>query len=149
MIRVLRLTIHPIGDSPVTTVMLESDVIDTLESIRHHMTSEFPSLVTSDIFEMPDGTDIGAATIEAVNRMDEQAETHMEVLYMWTLMQWRGMAPKGILLAPKPAPLTRDQVTLVLRQLANHPAYNNDRTVVIIANDLTVVTLRGGNVLYE
>lgn len=112
----------------MTTVILEGDAVDTLESAR--VRSLQPgALVIHDIFETTD--DIRIATAEAMRRQQANAEqeAHQAMLYYWTVLQWTRVTEHGAVLMDKPAPMSRDEIAVVFAQLAQHPDYGH-RTIV-------------------
>lgn len=143
---------------PIMGVVLDGDTSDTLESELLKLTEGVPeALILSEIFEMPDGTDIEAATWEATRRTNgtvAQGEKHQVFLYFWLVRLWSGGDPQtegkpansGALMAgDQPMPLSVDEIKVVFAQLAQHPGYD-DFILSYLAKDGTPVTMRHGEI---
>lgn len=108
---------------PFSTVALESDTIDTLESVREQLRRDFPTaFVVYDIFES-EHDDIASVTIEAGHRQARggEQEAHQAMLFYWVVLKWGDVSPPGALIMDKPAPLSREAYEYALAQLALHP----------------------------
>jgi hypothetical protein len=132
--RALRTTVWGDFTTHVTTVMLESDASDTLESIRHRLLTP-GMLVLTEIFEAGDD-DIAAATLTAIEHQQAnfEEEAHQAMLYFWTVQEWGRVRVPGALIMDRPAPMSHEAYAVALSQLANHP----DRpaiTIVGVSND--------------
>lgn len=131
-------------EPPLTTVVLESDVIDTLESIRHtHL--QPGALVIHDIFDS--ASDIVSATTEAMQRFKANAlqEAQQALLYYWTVSKWGLLHQGGMIFMDEPAPLSREEIEVVFAQLAQHPEYE-DFHVVTHTREMDRVDLIGGEI---
>lgn len=118
--------VHP----PLTTVVRDKDIRDTLESAA--ISSQQPgTLVVHDIFEMPDHATIQHATRKAMQRIDLKREQNMAVLFFWSLGHFRLLTKGGTLFMDKPAPLTPEDIRYVFEQLKVEPSYNDFRLTSI------------------
>lgn len=118
---------HP----PLTVVLRDSDVIDTLESI-HHGGQNDDTFVVADIFDMPDAN-IADATVEALRRFDDavkRREQDMAIRYFWVVQMLPLINTNGVILSDKPAPLTRDELAYVEERIAAHSNYDGQTTIV-------------------
>lgn len=140
--RVLRSSAYSPALKPLTTVMRDSDVIDTLESIRAGIPREDDVLVITDLFEMEDGV-IEAATHAALARLNRDEERNMAILYFWATMTLRSVTDEGMLVMPAPAPLSEEQVRAVFEQIVQHSAYRHQH-VEIPAADGTRIVIEDG-----
>lgn len=116
-------------EPPVTTVLLESDAADTLESGTHRV--RVPGgLVIHEIFETS-ADDIETATLEAIKRQlaNGEQEAHQAMLFYWSVLTWQRVTPGGTILMDKPAPLSREEIAEVFEQLAQHPEYESYRII--------------------
>jgi hypothetical protein len=131
-------------DPPLTTVILESDVIDTLESIATNL-PPLEALIVTDIFDSAD--DIAQATVEAElrRRTNAEQEAHMAMLYYWTVQTWQRIPAGGAIGMPKRAPLSREEIEVVFARLAQHPEYKNF-TIIAFSRDGQPVMLANGKI---
>lgn len=139
--RVLRASCYATpGLPPITTVVRDCDIVDTLESAR--VASLVPgALVLHDLFEVDRGTNIRSATMQAVERIDAEQEGNMAVLYHYN-GQWLGnVSSGGVLTATRPAPLTPDEIEVVFDQLKSHPNYDG-QLIASPSNDGTLVQMK-------
>ena len=142
--RVLRSTLYLGTDGGVSTVLRESDTVDTLDSIMHRL-NESDALVVYDLFELDDEGGIMAATAEAMARRDLHIEQNMAILYYWSVESWRLITDGGTIRTTRPAPLSREQITYVLERLAARTDYRN-YTIEMFTIDGDAVTLAEGKV---
>lgn len=141
--RILRQSAFASPDMPpVTTMIRESDAPDTLESVRERMLAP-DLLVVSDIFETEDLVTEVEMVAEGMARIDAERESNMAVLYFHDLEALRITKPGGLLTTNRPAPLSEDQIRVVLDQLARHPNYEG-QTVVVHDENMKPVTLKKG-----
>lgn len=134
----------------MTTIARDCDLLDTLESAAIHMqakTAEEGALALIEIFETPGAVSIEDASVEGMRRRDARAdqEENQAILYYWSVFKWGVLTDGGTLTMDKPAPLTRDEIAVVLEQLARHPEYEGFR---IISTDQTgaLVVLANGKI---
>lgn len=145
--RVLRSSMFSPALEPLTVVIRDSDVIDTLESIRVGAKDEaLHYFIAHDIFETEDGS-VEKATAFAMIRMEERAEDerNMALQFYWATAQFQLLSEGGTLIMPEPAPLTPEQIRTVFEQIVLHPDYRNQH-VQATAKDNTVVTIENGEV---
>lgn len=146
--RVLRSSQYPPppGGPPLTIVFRDSDVVDTLESIREReITEEY--FVAFDIFEIPDA-EIFGATMKAMERMEECAEdeANQAIMYYWITAQLGRTREDGHVLSDKPAPLTPTQMRATYEQIVKHPNYKR-QTLTAWAKDGTQVGVEEGRIV--
>jgi hypothetical protein len=130
------------GMPPLTVVLRDSDLEDTIESSVLKMKDAFPTdYVHIDVFDMPDGG-IVEATAEAMRRGNPERENNMSTLFHWTVQNFRlQQGDKPLLLAPKPGapdypwPLTKDEIVAVYEQVVKHPAFNDHIIVIGVSED--------------
>lgn len=119
---------------PLTMVLRDSDVTDTFESIHTGYEQKSPeTFVVSDIFDMPDGTGIADATIEATRRMDDaqkRREQDMAIRFFWVAQMLPMMHEGGHIISDKPAPLTGEELAYCEERVARHPNYKHQTTIV-------------------
>lgn len=132
--RVMR-TSNYIGmfDPPLITVVRDSDVRDTLESMHASFEHKSPEqFVVSDIFDMPDGG-IAEATVEAARRLDDaqkRREQDMAIRFFWVAQMLPMIHENGTVISDKPAPLTREELAYCEERIAKHPNYKHQTTIV-------------------
>ena len=148
--RVLRVSMYTPNDAnPTTTVLRESDLNCTLAQAIEHMRA--PSVWTSvEIFTVPAGTSIEAATFEALRRQqasvdDERNQARAFYWYAQTLCRVRD---GGVITATRPAPLTAAQLEEVAAAFAKLPTYRQ-QTLLQIAVDGRIVRLTAGQITVE
>lgn len=151
--RVLRSSMWADPDNdPATIIVRDSDVTDSLESIREQLLdpptgagSEYRPFVTFDIFEMKDAEILGA-TQEAAQRQDLDRERDMAILFFFATQTVLPITnANGLWIAPDPSPLSLDQIELALNQVAMHPVYEQQK-VVFLSEDGERITLENGEV---
>lgn len=147
--RVLRSTMYGPELSPLTTVVRDSDVTDTLESVRFGAPDSVPELfVATEIFEM-DEASIESATTTALERMAplHDDERNMAILFYWATAHLRlTKRGSGMLIMPARAPLSDTQVRATFEQILKHPIYQG-QSVQSTAQDGTVVRIEDGEIL--
>lgn len=143
--RVLRSSLFAsMSQPPLTTVVRDCDVRDSLESIA--ISSRQPGcLITHDIFDVPRSTSIQASTRLAMLRMDKRLEQNMAVLFFWTLRQLRVLRSGGTVMMDKRAPLLVEDIRYVFDQLRQEKSYD-DFTIVAFAQDGEMVRIKEGQV---
>jgi hypothetical protein len=149
---VLRSTLYTSPDdrSPFTLVVRASDLARPIREAADTLERDAAAwgFVVNDIFEVGDGVyaDAVRTTLTGSGRLDGERKTderHMCISYFWNLDQLERVNPRGVLVNPGCAPLTVDQLQVVMRQLARHPHYK-DQTLIFRARDNQVVTFREG-----
>ncbi len=153
--RVLRSSMYrgPFDPAPVTMVTRERDAKVPLETMAKEL-EDLPSvfLIVSDIFEVDEDTynNFPKATIAGMRRLQdstiELAERNMAVAFFWNANAIRRINNGGTLAATKPAPLSRDQLITVMRQLCKL-SYYEGQTIIQIDQDGVVVTMKDGRVV--
>lgn len=119
--RYLRTTMFAVSYDapPVTTIMSEADVTDTLEGVRQQfLADEGPACFY--IFEIAtdESEDLEVATANILMRMDQNRERNMAILYFWTMNLLPMMRENGVIATPDPSPLTTEEITAVFEQIA-------------------------------
>jgi hypothetical protein len=139
---------------PLTTVLVEADLKDTLEATRESL-HEYAttSLVTFDIFDIFDYDGLEEATDIALRRYTErmEAEMHMATTYHWVIIQLPVLNEAGIVMTKDRTPLNREDTVEVLMQLGSHPDLKPRQRVVVTPNEGLPVTLerRDGEVYVD
>jgi hypothetical protein len=131
---------------PLTTVVRDSDVVDTLESVRTQLDQDDDVFVTSDIFDMPDGG-VESATVAAMDRVNARAELNMAILYFCSAKTFPMLSTGGTILIPDPSPLTYEQAEFVLNRLAARQDYDNYRVQTDLSPSGETIQLVGGKVV--
>jgi hypothetical protein len=127
-------------------VTREPDLAVPFEEVVEGQRTLPGGFVVVDVFEVAEeDADIVEATLEATRRLQEryQREHDQALLYYWDANQFPRSAAGGVLTGTLPCPLTADEVETVLVQLASHPEYRA-QTIIAIAEDYTVVTMKDG-----
>lgn len=134
--RVLRSTLFAPDLSPgITTVVRESDLVDTVDSARVGMeTFNDGIFVFTDVFEIDDRMTVEGATAEAMSRFEEEMEKNAAMLFYWNAGHLPHVAPGGTLSGSEPAPLSATTIRSVFAQLIHHPNYR-DQTLIAYAED--------------
>ena len=147
--KVLRATVFPRpvkGSFPLTTVVRDIDMTESLEAIRDYAEAlDRTSLVVSDLFELPDDTDIVAATLAAERRVRKDVERNMATLFHWDAMTLEVTRPTSVISPTLPAPLGEEDAGVTLEALAEHPGYKG-HAVVVICEDWTILAMRHGKI---
>ena len=71
---------------------------------------------------------------------------NQQILFEWSALHLRMLKPDGQLIEPDPAPLSTEEITDVLKALADHPAYEG-QTVSIPDRDGKRTLLRDGKIV--
>lgn len=140
--RVLRSTIWTPDLMPTASVVRDSDVVDTLESIR--VTVQEPEFFYSfDLFEADDDLTIQAVTLEAGRRtaLVRDIERNQAIQFYWAAQ----FLSKDLIYMPDPCPFGSDKIREVFDQLVRHPDYKHS-TVRAIGDDGVEVWIRDGEV---
>lgn len=136
-------------DNEVSTVLLDSDVTDTLESAYYRVVIP-GALTVAEIFEMDDGTGIEEATLTAMQRKANRSELehHMALSYFWNADVLRTVTEGGLLFNDRPAPIPADEYRPVLEQLAKHPNYRH-QAIMVVTSDGKTLKMQDGQVKEE
>lgn len=156
---------------PMTIVTRDSDLKDSIESVRESMIGgpivcpecqdigrpgqcpdcnvervQVPGFLTYDIFDMEDG-EVIQATQAAMARVDQRREADMAVLYFWTMkvIEKPAFSDTGAVLTKDPAPLTASDVEVVFDQIKRHPAYKH-HVLVTATEDGKVIKMDDGTI---
>lgn len=155
--RVLRSTMYPppgVGP-PMTVVFCDRDVNVSLDAAADIQRDGDPVVFTvTEVFAMPDGG-IESATEEATERWlaHRRREEDMAMLFYWmgmTIDQKRGHVKPGARLLIKNnqgAPLSVEEISYALAQLAKHPVYSPDVRVETHSRDSGVAVVLDGGVV--
>lgn len=139
--KVLRSTMYPPSiDEPITVVVSERSLRVSIEQAAAEV--EQPGMfVVNDIFESFTADDV-KLTLEGAERQRANAENerNMAISYYWNAATLTKVIEGGSLTNPQPAPLTVEQIQVVLRQLHRHPSYRK-QTVMCVSRDFRFVTL--------
>lgn len=146
--RVLRTSVYMDADHPpLTTVVRDCDLADTIESAAHQLESSHQTpgvLVLNEVFEVQDEFgDIVEVTAVALQRIDSAREKNMALLYHWAGDTLASLTDTGVLVMDKPAPLDRVSMLLVFGQLKQHPNYR-EQTVIGFDSDGEEVRMDAG-----
>lgn len=106
-------------------------------------------LLILDVFEIQskDPNEIVKA-LGARNEERDEVEHHMAMLYFWARGQLRLLSPHGTLGMPKPAPLSAEEMSMVLKQLAHSKQYQH-QTVVGLSKERRQVVMKNGVCVVE
>lgn len=111
---------------PMTIVVRENDVIDTLESVAARAGQDHDGFYVNDIIEVEaEGISVVEATARAMSRMDEAEEQNMAIMYFYVVGVLHFVTRDGVWMAPDPAPLTAKQVAVVFDQIRTNPIREN------------------------
>lgn len=142
--RILRSTFYAPDLTPMSTVVRDSDVIDTLEGVRESVKT--PGYFTVfEIFDVDGDIGIEEATHAAGKRINFDDEKNQAIQFYWACAQFQLASENGHVIMPEPAPLTSDQVRVVFDQIKDHPDYKH-QTVVATSREADIITLRDGKV---
>lgn len=143
--KVLRSTYWSPELTPTMAVLRESDVTVPLEEIS--VPTGTYAFVNDDIFEVPDETPWPVIVFEASERANDALidERNQAILFYYAVAQFRLLRSdgrrRGRLMTMAPAPLSKEQIERVFRQLMNLPQYKGF-TLTTTANDGTEVTMK-------
>ena len=146
--RIVRHTMFPPNDTPMTVVLRETDARDWGEAtVAKPMAGAF---VIVEEFTMPGAPTIEEATLEAGRRMKlrELRDANMALLYHWDGTTLGRVNAGGVLAATQPAPLDTADIEMVLVQLVEHPNYQG-QTIIAVAKNGEIITLRNGTIQRE
>lgn len=146
---------HGWDKQPVTVVVRARDLRTSPEKAAEEMEAVSPgAFVVSDIFEVDDEVynDPVKATFAGMRRLDDSArldtEMNMALCYYWNANALDRLNSGGVLTSTRPAPLTEDQLSIVLRQLSRHPNYKQQRIMQYARNGRRV-TFHDGKIEVE
>lgn len=144
--RILRSTMYAPDLTPITTVVRDSDMIDTLESVRESVKTP-GYFCTFEIFDVPEDMEIETVTMVAMERLTAlgEAPRNQAIQFYWATMQFQLVSDDGAVIMPEPAPLSTDQVVEVFQQIPDHPDYKR-QTLVASSMEGEVITLSAGKV---
>lgn len=139
MYKVIRTSLYrdPYDNTPITIVSRAIDLRKPAEEVAREMERSSPGVfVVSEVFEVDEATyaDPLKVPLAAVRRLKEcsprlQGELDMAMCYYWNANALKVTTDHGMISATKPAPLTRDQLQTVLRQIARHPEYKHQNVI--------------------
>lgn len=129
-----------------STVVTEDEITTSLEVTTEEYERVPGIFVICDVFDT-DHKDIESITLQAIGRQQDRLnrERNMAVSYYWNGKQLRLVSDQGALANPAVAPLTADEVSIVLRQLRHHPNYVKQK-IVCFSEDRKAVTLTDGKI---
>jgi hypothetical protein len=146
--RILRMTYWSPDLKPTVAVTRDSDLSDSLESVRNRMFREGAGMfLTWDIFEVEGDMDIREATMEAGKRTQGEVgirEGHMAMLYAYNLYHPNFNLVKrgGTIAQDQPSPLSVEEITFVFEQIAKHPKFKEKPVnMMAISEDFKIVQL--------
>jgi hypothetical protein len=127
--RVLRTTMYASPDDPMTGVVRENDLTDTLESfIQSHNKPDV--FVAFEIVTLPDGTSHEEAVYAACEHIDPERERNMAILYFWVVGHLPLLSGQGLISTKDASPLTAEEIARVVDQIVVHPTYQSQRIIV-------------------
>lgn len=144
--RALRSTLYSPALEPMTIVVRDSDITDTLESAR--VRTAMPGFfVATDLFEIDGEADIVVATVAATLRQEAMRddERNMAIQFYWATAQFQLVSRTGHVIMPLPAPLSVEQVRTVFEQITQHPDYT-EQSVTATTKDGVHVHIEKGEV---
>jgi hypothetical protein len=142
--RILRLTAYPPpgqGD-PGTTYILDAGPFEFEDIIRDAETQFF---VLYEFIEADDVYHAHRITAEKESQRNEQDEDNMAISFWWNAMMLQRVNAGGLLINPRPAPLSPEQCRCVLQQLAKRPQCQG-KTIIQVAKDMTMLRLEDGEI---
>lgn len=136
---------------PITVVMRDIDMKVKPEYFEAENMSGMGdgAFIITDIFDIPDDSDIEAATLIAILRQREISgldEANMAVLYYYDADAFDRLKPGGVLTTSRPSPLSREQIEYVLLRLRDHPNYKG-YTISCHDREFNLITLRDGKIV--
>lgn len=135
--------VHP----PLTTVVSEADLKDTIEATRVTLRTGHTKATAFTVFEVFEtDRDLTEAVPHAMSRIDGAHEHNLAILFFWVLRTMRVMRDGGMIaqnpLTPGyPSPMSGDEATDVLEQVAMTPSYRPSVRVRIDCEDGTKLLL--------
>lgn len=146
-ITVVRLTHWPHPDMPTTMATTEHDLKVTPDELVEQMLASQTGFFTYEMFEAIDG-DIAAAGIDTAKRAEAayDDERNMAIAYTWYTTRLSLLKDDGMMMGTEPAPLSREQMTWVLRSVSLHSSYGRQHFRVPLA-DGTTIEMKDGEVL--
>lgn len=150
--RYLRLSLYGDPRNPLTTVVRESDLIDTLESIRERQVREINEgggFACSEIFEGADALE--EVTVAAAANIDREHERHLAIAFFWYLGVMQSGRQNAVILPNPlgegyPAPMSGDEAWDVFEQMTRAPTYRPDIRAEIHCQDGTKLQVHEGKV---
>jgi hypothetical protein len=146
----LRLTNWSHPNMPPLTVAVEAADLksgDPYEAIESYLDAGF--FVTYEVFEEESGTDgfVAAVAHAAASAVEHQKREHdMAIGYFWYANALRLVADNGVLASTRPAPVSREDMAWVLRNLAKCEHYKGQYAVLLRCGS-TTIEMRDGEVL--
>lgn len=146
--KALRMTFFSPELDPVTTVVLEDSLTKEIkEAAREIEESAAGAFVITDIFNVPDGSDLVYTGLTAQQRASDRIERErdMALTYYYDAGQFGMLGVGGTLTMTRPAPLSAAELEVPLRQLARHPLYR-DFIVMAISEDARLIRMQRGEI---
>lgn len=150
--KMLRTTwFDPRGYEPLTAVMAIREDLDpeTIKAEEFAKTDElgFFAVVVIEDVDGPEVPEELLTQIVATRWLENRAltEGHMAMLYYYDAASLRMVKSDGVVMATKPAPLNKEDISFVLTRLAKHPDYEG-QTIVCITEDSEIVSMRNGEI---
>lgn len=143
----LRFSMYSPDLEATTPIVRQCDMAAPLEEIAVAQPGMFS---ITDIFEVDDDATYEQTMAIGLERMKAryEREQNMAMHYYWHAQQLRMLNATGTLGNTEPAPLSVEELTESLTQLANHPDYQR-QTIRSIAEDWTFVVLKAGEITTE
>jgi hypothetical protein len=148
--KALRSTIY-MSPSEAKTMFVREDALAAPISDTTTAEVEVPgAFVISEVFEIDASIDMSALAKIAQQKLRVRArrEQDQATLYYWDMHALAHVRADGVLTATEPAPLSVDEIKVVLRQIAKHPMYEG-QIVMAISEDLKIVRMKAGKVEVE
>lgn len=149
---VLRATLYtqPDDPAPVTLVVRASDLAHPIRQAADTLERDSArwGFVVTDLFEVDDATYAShvRSTLAGAGRLDgerKRAERDMCVSFFWNVEKLRLVVARGALINPGRAPLTIDQLQVVMRQITRRAEYQG-QVLSFRACDDRILTYREG-----
>lgn len=116
---------------------------DPYDAVESFMEEGF--FMTYEIFDAPS---FEAAMLEGAMQVDREMrrEHDMAIAYFYYIDAIRLVTEGGQMIGTQPAPLSREDMAWVLRNLSRHPNYRS-QTVSVPLEDGTTIKMKNGEVL--
>ena len=138
LMKIVRGTLYgPDCEPGASCVMRESDLNCSIEQVAADL--PLPGAYTAaEVFTMDGQPTIEQATAAAVRRIDTARERNEAILYYWTIAALHQVNAGGVLVSPKPAPLSAERVRAVLAQVVTHGSYRQQRFVIHASDEVVL-----------
>ena len=143
--KVLRITVYPTMDrKDAFSGFVPEFTCHNFDILIDDIQRTSPPFLVTELFEMPATHDPEEIIAAGHRRLEDSAraqdEINMAVAYHWNGEALGRVRAGGTLSATKAAPLSREQILLVFKQLERHPNYR-DQTIIQIDRHGEIVRL--------